>query len=87
MAMHIAAMKPVYTTEQDIPAEVRQQVLDEAQDLKPDKVLKKFIKRDVLYEQEFAMSDKFKNVKSYIDAKGREVKTKLDINEWVLFSV
>lgn len=85
--MHIAAMKPVYTTEQDIPAEVRQQVLDEAQDLKPDKVLKKFIKRDVLMDQDFAMSDKYKNVKNYIDASGRELKTKLDINEWILFSI
>ena len=48
LAMHIAAMKPVYLTEENIPSTVREEVLSREDG--GEKALKKFIKRDVLYK-------------------------------------
>ena len=48
LAMHIAAMKPVYLKEEDIPNTVREEVLSREDG--GEKALKKFIKRDVLYK-------------------------------------
>ena len=46
LAMHIAAMKPVYLREEDIPDSVRKEILESEEG---EKALKKFIKRDVLW--------------------------------------
>lgn len=48
LAMHIAAMKPVYLTEEEIPESVREEVLSREDG--GEKSLKKFIKRDVLFK-------------------------------------
>lgn len=47
LSMHIAAMKPVFTKQEDIPEKVKQEILESE---KGAKALKRFIKRDVLWE-------------------------------------
>lgn len=51
LTMHIAAMKPSYLKEQDIPDKVRQDILDGENGAK---ALKKYIKKEILWEQELA---------------------------------
>jgi len=45
--MHIAAMKPAYLKEDEIPEKVKQEILDGEGGKR---ALKKYIKRDVLWE-------------------------------------
>ena len=47
LALHIAAMKPAFTKEGDIPEKVKQEILESENGKK---ALKKYIKRDVLWE-------------------------------------
>ena len=47
LAMHIAAMKPVYLKEENIPETVRNEILESEHG---ERALKKFIKRDVLWK-------------------------------------
>jgi translation elongation factor EF-Ts len=51
MAMHIAAMKPAFLKEEDIPDKVRQEILEGENG---QRALKKYIKRDVMWQQELA---------------------------------
>jgi translation elongation factor EF-Ts len=59
LAMHIAAMKPVYLREEDIPDSVRNEILESEEG---ERALKKFIKRDVLWLQELATAEKSETV-------------------------
>lgn len=47
LAMHIAAMKPTYLKREDIPAHVEKEILESENG---ERALKKYIKRDVLWE-------------------------------------
>ena len=65
LAMHIAAMKPAYLKEEDIPESVKAEILEAE---KGKRALKKFIKRDVLWEQELATAEKSQNVGRFISS-------------------
>ena len=82
--MHIAAMKPTYMKQDMIPEEVKQQILDGD---KGEKALKKYIKRDVLWEQELATSEKSMTVGKFLKQKSREMNTSISIPHWALFMI
>lgn len=68
LAMHIAAMKPTFLKEQDIPDSIRQEILSGEEG---EKALKKYIKRDVLWEQELASSEKPESVGKFLTGRGK----------------
>jgi translation elongation factor EF-Ts len=69
LAMHIAAMKPAYLKEEDIPDAVRQEILAGEGG---EGALKKYIKRDVLWMQELATSSKDSDtVGKFLDGKAK----------------
>ena len=65
LAMHIAAMKPAYLKEEDIPESVKTEILEAE---KGKRALKKFIKRDVLWEQELATAEKSEKVGRFLSS-------------------
>lgn len=82
--MHIAAMKPAYTRIEDIPESVKQEIL-EGED--GEKALKKYIKRDVLFEQELATAEKSETVDKFLARTSKQMNTQIDIASWALFVV
>ena len=74
--MHNAAMKAVYVKESDVPKNVIDEILA-GEDGK--KALKKFIKRDVLYEHEFALAEKPMSVAKFMKSTGRQWNTELTV--------
>ena len=84
LAMHVAAMKPAYMKQEDIPEEVKNEIL-ESEDGK--KKLKKYIKRDVLWMQDLATADKSVSVGDVFSRYGKANKTKLILKNWQLFMI
>ena len=84
LALHVAAMKPAYLKESDIPEKVRQDIL-ESEDGK--KALKKYIKRDVLFEQELATAEKSMTVGRFLSMSGKKKNTKIEMKDWALFMI
>lgn len=84
LTKHIAAMKPAYLKENDIPDSVRQEILDGENGKK---ALKKYIKRDVLWEQELATAEKAETVGKFFKTKSRDLKTTINVENWALFVI
>ena len=82
--MHIAAMKPAYLKESDIPDKVKAEILEAE---KGNRALKKFIKRDVLWEQELATAEKSEKVGKFLSREGKGLKTKIEVEDWALFMI
>lgn len=82
--MHIAAMKPAYLKEEHIPEEVKQEILESE---KGKRALKKFIKRDVLWEQELATAEKSEKVGRFLSSQAKAMKTKIEVEDWALFMI
>lgn len=70
--MHIAAMKPVYLKQEDIPESVKTEIL---QGETGEKGLQKLIKRDVLWEQELATAEKSETVGKFLTSLEKQMKT------------
>merc|ERR1711924_76050 len=68
LAMHIAAMKPVYLKEEDIPESVKAEVLASEHG---ERALKKFIKRDVLWHQDLATAEKSETVGKFLTSRAK----------------
>ena len=97
IAMQIAAAKPAYLKREEVPADVlehekevlRQQALNEG---KPEKIvekmivgrIEKFYKENCLIDQEF-IKDGDQTIKSYTDAKAKELGGKIEIVSFVRF--
>jgi len=77
-------MKPAYLKESEIPEKVSQDIL-ESEDGK--KALKKYIKRDVLFEQELATAEKSMTVGKFLSQSGKKKKTKIEMKDWALFMI
>jgi len=84
LAMHIAAMKPQYLQKEDIPDKVRQDILDGENG---ERALKKYIKRDVLYEQDLATAEKSETVAKFLKSRSKQMKTQITVEDWALFIV
>ena len=84
LTKHIAAMKPAYLKENDIPDSVKQEILDGENGKK---ALKKYIKRDVLWEQELATAEKSETVGKFFKTKSRDLKTTITVENWALFVI
>ena len=84
LTKHIAAMKPAYMKENDIPDSVKQEILDGENGKK---ALKKYIKRDVLWEQELATAEKSETVGKFFKMKSRDLKTTINVENWALFVI
>ena len=63
LALHIAAMKPTYLNKKEVPADLKQKLLDEGPS---DKALWRMYAKDVLMEQELATSEEPLKVKQLI---------------------
>lgn len=72
LAMHIAAMKPIYKQIEDIPESVKLDILAGEEG---ERALKKFIKRDVLWEQELATAEKSETVGRFMKSRSNDFKT------------
>ena len=77
-------MKPAYLKESDIPEKVSQDIL-ESEDGK--KALKKYIKRDVFFEQELATAEKSMTVGKFLSQSGKKKNTKIEMKDWALFMI
>jgi translation elongation factor EF-Ts len=79
--MHVAAMKPVYLSTEDVTHEQKQKFLDEG----GENSLWKMYTNEVFMEQELATTEQSVTIKDYL--KGREIvlKTPVFIKEWLLF--
>jgi translation elongation factor EF-Ts len=91
LALHVAAMKPHYLFERDVPQEVREKAMEEApqaggQEAKK-KALEKLFSREVFMEQELATSDEPLKIKELFQQKETELKTGLHVKEWALFNI
>eukprot|EP00347_Sterkiella_histriomuscorum_P020319 403338266 len=84
LALHIAAMRPVYLNKQQVPQEVKQKLLEEGP---ADKALWKMFTKDVLMEQELATSEESLKVKQLIRDRESELGSPLLIKEWTLFNI
>jgi len=84
LAMHVAAMKPTFLKKEDIPEKVIQELMESENGKK---ALKKYIKRDVLWEQELATAEKSETVGKFMGQRGRALKGKIEINDWALFMI
>jgi translation elongation factor EF-Ts len=82
--MHIAAMKPAYLKLEEIPERVKQEILDGENG---EKALKKYIKRDVLWQQELATAEKAETVGRFLAARAKALKTEINIDNWALFVI
>lgn len=90
LALHVAAMKPQYMHERDVPQEVRDRVMNEAPQDQKDakrKAIEKLMSREVFMEQELATSDEPLRIKELLKQKESELKTGLHIKEWALFNI
>ena len=84
LVKHIAAMKPAFTHEADIPAEVVQEILESEGG---QKALKKYLKRDVLMLQELATAEKSETVGRFLKSKSKAMKTEILLKDWALFMI
>jgi translation elongation factor EF-Ts len=84
LAMHVAAMKPAFLKESDIPEKIKQDILDGENGKK---ALKKYIKRDVLWEQELATAEKSQTVGRFFSSESKALKTKINMKNWALFMI
>ena len=84
LAMHIAAMKPSFLKQEDIPDSLKQEILESE---KGKKALREFIRRDVLWEQDLATSQKSIRVNKFMNITSKKMKTKLKIDSWALFQI
>ena len=84
--MHIAAMKPAYLKEQDIPEEVKKEIL-ESEDGNGKKKLKQYIKRDVLWMQDLATAEKSETVGNVFSKYKKSNKSELLLKNWQLFMI
>ena len=84
LSMHIAAMKPAYLREEDIPDKVREEILAGENG---DRALKKYIKRDVLMVQELATAEKNETVAKFFRSQKNRFKTEIKIEDWALFLI
>jgi translation elongation factor EF-Ts len=72
LAMHVAAMKPTYLQRDDIPESVKQEILaGENGEI----ALRKYIKRDVLWEQELVTAKKSITVEKHLFGLYKQKKT------------
>ena len=85
LAMHIAAMKPAYLTKEDIPESVKADILAGENG---ERALKKYIKRDVLMEQELATaSEGSDTVGKFLSGRSKQMGTKINVENWALFMI
>ena len=84
LAMHIAAMKPTFLKREDIPEHVKEEIIAGEDG---EKALKKYIKRDVLWEQELATAEKSETVGRFLESRAKQMKTDLVIKNWALFMI
>jgi translation elongation factor EF-Ts len=85
MAMHIAAMKPAFLREEEIPDKVRQEILEGENG---ERALKKYIKRDVMLKQELATSSEgSETVGKFIKSKSKQMNTNIEVENWALFMI
>lgn len=85
LAMHIAAMKPAFLKEEDIPDKVRQEILEGENG---QRALKKYIKRDVMWQQELATaSEGSETVGKFLKSRAKQMNTKIEIENWALFMI
>ena len=88
LSLHIAAMKPIYLFENELPIEARDQVVNEQTTPEGKKrALEKLIQRDVFMEQELATSEEPLKIKDLLKMKETELKTQITIQEWALFNI
>ncbi len=81
-------MKPLYLTEQELPQDVRDQVVNEQQTPEAKKkALEKLLAREVMLEQELATSEEPLKIKDLLQQKEQEMKTKIAVREWALFNI
>ena len=81
-------MKPVYLFENELPNEVRTQVVDEQTTPEAKKkALEKLLSREVMMEQELATSEEPLKIKDLLKQKEGELKTSISIKEWALFNI
>lgn len=86
LALHVAAMKPNYLFEAEVPQEVKEKVIAEEEKDKK-KALEKFLAREVMMEQELATSDEPLKIRDLIAAKEKEGLGRLTLREWALFNI
>ena len=85
LAMHIAAMKPAFLKEEDIPESVKNEILEGEGG---ERALKKYIKRDVMWMQELATAQEGSDtVGKFLQGKGKQMKTKIEVENWALFMI
>ena len=85
LAMHIAAMKPAFLKEEDIPDKVRQEILEGENG---QRALKKYIKRDVMWQQELATaSEGSETVGKFLKSRAKQMNTKIEVENWALFMI
>lgn len=84
LSMHIAAMKPAYLKKEQIPDSVTEEVLAGENG---ERALKKFIKRDVLWEQDLATADKSETVGKFLTGRSKAMGTQINVENWALFMI
>jgi translation elongation factor EF-Ts len=84
LTKHIAAMKPTYIKEEFIPESVKNEILESENG---QRALKKFIKRDVLWQQELATSEKSESVGQFFKQRSKAFGTEIAIKNWALFMI
>lgn len=82
LALHIAAMKPVYLNKREVPKAIADKFREEG-----DKALWKMFNQEVLMEQELATSEDPIKVKQLIRERESELGTPITIKEWALFHI
>jgi hypothetical protein len=81
-------MKPVYLFKKELPAQAREQIMNEqATPEAQKKALEKLLAREVMMEQELATSDEPLKIKDLLKQKEQELKTSISIKEWALFNI
>ena len=67
LSLHVAAMKPVYLFENELPNEIREQVINEQTTPEAKKkALEKLLAREVMMEQELATSEEPLKIKDLL---------------------
>lgn len=82
--MHNAAMKATYVMKSEIPQDVIDEVLASEGG---EKALKKFIKRDVLFEQELATAEKAMTVEKFLKGRGKQMNAEISVKNLSLFLI
>ena len=82
--MHVAAMKPTFVKQEDIPEQVKSEIRESE---KGERALKQYIKRDVLWEQDLATAEKSESVGKFWARRQKELGTKIKLEDWALFLI